>query len=139
MVLEFVFGFLLNFAPAFSVFIFSIIILVVINIFYKVLINQQHAKELKQRSKDLSREMKEAQKAGDKEKSKKLMSELLQQNNKMMKLTMKPMIVSLVVVIILLPSLSTFYGDKIVTVTDGKGSVMLSGVTYQIERADYLV
>lgn len=136
MVLEFVFGFLLNFAPAFSVFIFSIIILVVINIFYKVLINQQHAKELKQRSKDLSREMKEAQKAGDKEKSKKLMSELLQQNNKMMKLTMKPMIVSLVVVIILLPSLSTFYGDKIVTVTDGKGSVMLSDATYQIEKTD---
>ena len=89
MVLEFLFGFLLNFPPAFSVFIFSIIILFVINIFYKILVNQQHAKEVKQRTRDISKEMKEAQKAGDKDKSKKLMGELMSQNSKMMRMTMK--------------------------------------------------
>src|SRR3989344_2376358 len=119
MVLEFLFGFLLNFPPAFSVFIFSIIILFVINIFYKILVNQQHAKEVKQRTRDISKEMKEAQKAGDKDKSKKLMGELMSQNSKMMRMTMKPMIVSLIIVVILLPSLATFYVDKIVSLTDG--------------------
>ncbi len=135
MVLESIFGFLLNYAPALSVFIFAVIILVVINIFYKLLINQNEAKQLKQRTKDISKEMKEAQKSGDKEKSKQLMSQLLTENNKMMKMTMKPMIVSLIVVIILLPSLATFYGDKIVAIQDGKGSVTLNGAAYQIEKS----
>ena len=136
MVLEFLFGFLLNFPPAFSVFIFSIIILFVINIFYKILVNQQHAKEVKQRTRDISKEMKEAQKAGDKDKSKKLMGELMSQNSKMMRMTMKPMIVSLIIVVILLPSLATFYGDKIVSLTDGKGNVNLNGIDYAVEKTD---
>ena len=139
MVLEFVFGFLLNYTPALSVFIFSIIILVVINIFYKILVNQNDAKMTKERTKEISRQMKEAQKAGDKDKSKKLMSDLMSENSKMMRMTMKPMIVSLVVVIVLLPSLATFYGDKVVTMTDGKGSVDLNGNNYQIEKTDGLV
>lgn len=136
MVLEFLFGFLLNYTPSLSVFIFAIIILVVINIFYKLLINQEHAKQIKQRTKEISKEMKEAQKAGDKEKSKKLMGELLTENNKMMRMTLKPMLVSLVVVIILLPSLALFYGDKIVTINNDAGSVELNGATYTVEKQD---
>jgi len=56
-VLEFVFGFLLNYTPALSVFIFSIIILVVINIFYKILVNQNDAKMTKERTKEISRQI----------------------------------------------------------------------------------
>lgn len=134
--LEFIFGFLLNYTPALSVFLFSIIILIVINIFYKILINQNDAKQIKQRSKEISAEMKEAQKAKDGDKSKKLMGELLQNNNKMMKLTMKPMIVSLIVVIVLLPSLATFYGDKVVTLQNNKGSVILNNENYTLEKTN---
>lgn len=137
--LEFIFGFLLNYTPALSVFVFSVIILIVINIFYKILINQNEAKQIKDRSKEISAQMKEAQKAKDTDKSKRLMSELMQNNNKMMKLTMKPMIVSLIVVIVLLPSLSTFYGDKIVALQDNKGSVTLSGQNYTLEKSNGLV
>lgn len=136
MVLEFLFGFLLNYTPAFSVLIFSVIILFVINIFYKILINQNEARQTKERTKEISRQMKEAQKTKDTEKSKKLMGELMSENSRMMKMTMKPMIVSLIVVVILLPSLATFYGDKIVTMLDGKGSATLNGETYQVERSD---
>ncbi len=137
--LEFIFSFLLNYTPALSVFIFSIIILIVINIFYKVLVNQNDAKQIKQRSKEISAHMKEAQKAKDSDKSKKLMGELLQNNNRMMRLTIKPMIVSLIVVILLLPSLSTFYGDKTVALQDNVGNVTLEGGVYQIEKSDSLV
>ena len=137
--LEFLFSFLLAYTPALAVLIFSIIILIVINIFYKILINQNDAKQIKQRTKDISKEMKEAQKAGDTARSKKLMSEMLTENNRMMKMTMKPMIVSLIVVIILLPSLATFYSDKMVVIKDGAGSVVLDGNTYSVQKADNTV
>lgn len=132
--LEFLFSFLLAYTPALAVLIFSIIILIVINIFYKVLINQNEAKRIKQKTKDISKEMKEAQKAGDTTRSKKLMSEMLTENNRMMKMTMKPMIVSLIVVIVLLPSLATFYSDKMVVLQDGKGNVTLDGTAYQVQK-----
>lgn len=137
--LEFLFSFLLVYTPAFAVLIFSVIILIVINIFYKILINQNDAKQIKQRTKDISKEMKDAQKAGDTARSKKLMSDLLTENNRMMKMTMKPMIVSLIVVIILLPSLATFYSDKIVVLQDGKGNVTLDRTAYQIQKTDNTV
>lgn len=134
--LEFLFSFLLAYTPALAVLIFSIIILIVINIFYKILINQNDARQIKQKTKDISKEMKEAQKAGDTARSKKLMSEMLTENNRMMKMTMKPMIVSLIVVILLLPSLATFYSDKMVVLQDGKGNVTLDGTAYQVQKTD---
>lgn len=132
--LEFLFSFLLNYTPALSVLIFAAIILFVINIFYKILINQEQARQIKQRSRELNREMKEAQKAGEKEKSKKLMSEMLAENSKMMRMTMKPMLVSLIIVVILLPSLASLYGDRLVSIENGKGSVALGGTDYQIGK-----
>ena len=137
--LEFIFAPLTAYAPALSVLIFSVIILFIINIFYRILINQNDARHIKQRTKELSKEMKEEQKAGNTDKSKALMSEMLGQNSKMMKMTMKPMIISLIIVVILLPSLATFYGDKIAPMTDGQGSIMLNGNTHQIEGSGSLI
>ena len=130
--LEFLFNFLLGYAPSLSVVIFSVIILIVINIFYKVLVNQDNAKQIKQRTKDINKEMKDAQKAGEKEKQKKLMSDLLTENNKMMKMTIKPMIISLIIVVILLPSLAMFYGDK--KIDANQNNVTLDGSNYQLEK-----
>jgi len=138
-VLEFLFSFLLVYTPALAVLIFSIIILIVINIFYKILINQNEAKQIKQKTKDISKEMKDAQKAGDTGRSKRLMSDLLTENNRMMKMTMKPMIVSLIVVMLLLPSLATFYSDKMVVIKDGAGSVVLDENTYAVQKIDNTV
>ncbi|MFA4819571.1 MAG: EMC3/TMCO1 family protein [Candidatus Aenigmatarchaeota archaeon] len=137
--LEFLFSFLLVYTPALAVLIFSIIILIVINIFYKILINQNEAKQIKQKTKDISKEMKDAQKAGDTGRSKRLMSDLLTENNRMMKMTMKPMIVSLIVVMLLLPSLATFYSDKMVVIKDGAGSVVLDENTYAVQKIDNTV
>jgi uncharacterized membrane protein (DUF106 family) len=128
-VLDFLFAFLLNYTPAFAVIIFAIITLFVINIFYKLLINQNEAKQVKQRSKDLNKELREAQKAKNTEKANKLMSEMLAQNSKMMKFTMKPMMVSLIVVVLFLPSMSTFYGDKLVSPGN---TTMINNVNYTV-------
>jgi|SRR3989344_92317 len=132
--LEFLFAFLLNFNPALSVVIFSIIILFVINIFYKILINQNDAKMIKQRVKDYNREMKEAQKNKETDRQKKIMHDMMQENSKLMKLTMKPMIVSLIIVVIFLPSMSAFYGDSAVALQDNRGNVKLFGADYTVAR-----
>lgn len=132
--LEFLFAPLLNFNPALSVVIFSVIILFVINIFYKILINQNDAKMIKQRVKEYNKEMKDAQNKKETERAKKIMHDMMQENSKLMKLTMKPMIVSLIIVVIFLPSMSAFYGDKIVALKDNSGSVKLFGVDYTVAR-----
>ncbi len=134
MVLEGIFGFLLGYPPVIAVLIFSIFILVIINIFYKVLIKQDDAKALKERSKEISKEMKEAQKAGKTEESKKLMGEMMNNNSKLMRMTMKPMLVSLIVVMIFLPTMNTFYGDKFAGVDDGQ--ISLHGVDYDFAVED---
>lgn len=132
--LEPLFVFLLNFPPALSVFLFSIVVLFCINIFYKIMINQDDARQIKQRSKELNKELQQANKEQNTERSKKLLDELLSENNKLMKLTMKPMIISFVIVLILLPVMSTFYGDKFIDVADGKGTVNLTGQAYPFTK-----
>lgn len=132
--LEFLFAPLLNFNPALSVVMFSVVVLFVINIFYKVLINQNDAKMIKQRVKEYNAELKDAQKKKETDRQKKIMSDMMAENGKLMKLTMKPMIVSLVIVVIFLPSMSAFYGDKMIDVSSGTGSVHLFGANYTITR-----
>ncbi len=132
--LEFLFIFLTNFTPTLAVIIFAMITLFVINIFYKLLINQNEAKQAKQRTKDLNKELREAQKAKNTEKTNKLMSEMLAQNSKMMKFTMKPMMVSLIVVVLFLPSMSTFYGDKFVRLQNNTGTIAIDSINYTVVR-----
>ena len=132
--LEFLFAFLLNYQPAFAVIIFATITLFVINIFYKFLINQNEAKQLKQRTKELNKELREAQKAKNMDKANKLMNEMLSQNSKTMKMTMKPMMVSLIVVILFLPSMGIFYGDKHVTLQNSTGTVTINSINYTVVR-----
>ncbi|HLC67972.1 MAG TPA: EMC3/TMCO1 family protein [archaeon] len=129
--LEFLFTPLLNFNPALSVLIFSTIILFVINIFYKVLINQNDAKMIKQRVKEYNVELKDAQKKKETDRQKKVMSSMMSENSKLMKLTMKPMIVSLIIVVIFLPSMSGFYGDKFVA---SGGTVKLFDTNYTVVK-----
>jgi len=135
MVLEFLFNPLLAFSPVVAVTIFSVIVLILINIFYRILINQQAAKDLKARTKELNKKMREEQKAGNKEATNKLMSEMMSENSRLMRMTMKPMIISLVIVVVLLPWLSTAYGDQIVGIKDGAGTLKLGGTEYTVQES----
>lgn len=130
MVLEFLFDPLLALSPALAVLIFSAIILFIINIFYKLLINQRAAKAIKDRQKELSKKMQEERKAGNTDKMNALMKESLGENSKLMRMTMKPMIVSFVVVIIFLPWLNGVYGDVASPVQNNTGMVALAGANY---------
>ena len=135
MALEFLFNPLLALSPSLAVLIFSGIILFIINIFYKILINQKAAKAIKDRQKELSKKMQEERKAGNTDKMNSLMKESLGENSKLMRMTMKPMIVSFVVVIIFLPWLHTIYGDVAAPVQNNTGAVALMGVNHTFSLA----
>ncbi len=136
MVLNVIFGFLLAYTPIVAVTIFSVCILILINIFYKILIKQNEAKQLKEKTKELNKQMREAQKAGNKDEANRLMSETMRENGRLMRLTMKPMIVSFIIVIVFLPWLSDAYGDRLVTLENNAGKFTLQGVDYSVVKSE---
>lgn len=127
MVLDIIFGFLLAYPPVLAITIFSIIVLFLINIFYKILIKQDEAKQLKARTKELSKQMRQEQKAGNTQKANELMSEMMRENSRMMRLTMKPMLTSFIIVILLLPWPAAHFGDTTAEIKDNAGVVTLAG------------
>ena len=96
--LGFLFDPLLVLEPALAVTIFAIIILILINLCYRFLINQQEAKQLKERTKELNKQMKEERKQGNTERANELMKDVMTENSKLMRMTMKPMLVSFVII-----------------------------------------
>lgn len=130
--LDFLFAPLLAFQPIIAVSLFSIMILILINLFYKFLINQAEAKQIKDRIKELNQKMKEDQKSG--KPTNEAMSEIMQENNKMMKMNMKPMLASFVIIILFLPWLSGTYGDISVVLEENTGEVTIDSETYRVEK-----
>ncbi len=130
MVLEFIFNPLLSLQSALAVLIFSAIILIIMNVFYKILINQNAAKAIKDRQKDISKRIQTERKSGNTDKMNALMKESLQENSKLMRMTLKPMIISFIIVIIFLPWLNDVYGDRFGQMSDSRGTVRLNNADY---------
>ena len=126
--LEFLFSPLTVFPPVISVLIFSVVMTFIVNIFYRVMINQNEAKASKDRISEISRQMKEEQKKGNS--TNELFKEMMKENSRTMHMTLKPMMISLIIVIILLPAVSSFYGDKL---ADSKGTVSINGRDYHVQ------
>jgi len=123
-------------SPSFDVLAFSFFIILVINIFYKILVNQADAKQSKDRMKEINDQMKQEQKKGNTEKVNKLLSELMQENSRLMKMSLKPMIVSFVIILLALPWISDIYGDKTVKLNDNKGELKIDDKVYVIQKTD---
>ena len=119
--------------PTLAITLISTGILVIINAFYRFLINQNKAKETKERVAELQKKSKEAK--GDEAKQKEAMKEMMKEQNKLMKMNMKPMIFSFVVVILLLPLFSGLYDVNVATV-DGPADFPLLGKEYTLTRTD---
>ena len=107
---------------ALGVTLVSGVILIVINAFYRFLVNQDRAAAAKVRSQELS---KEARKAPP-EKQKELMSQSMTAQRELMRMNTKPMLLSFLIVALLLPWLGTYYRDIDVNLADGTGVFALS-------------
>ena len=94
----------------FIIFTVAFSLLLLTNVLSKFLINQKDVKAKKDRIGELNKEMKN--KKNDVDGTKKLMGEILRENNSIFKMTMKPLLVSFVFVIIALPIIHGIYNDK---------------------------
>ena len=120
------------FSPVLDVLLFSLSIVVVINIFYKVLVNQTEAKAAKERIKEINARIKEHK--ADKQKQEELFKEVMRENSRLMKLSFKPMIISFVIILIALPWVGSLYGDKMVEIKDDKGNLVFDDNSYSVTR-----
>ncbi len=132
--LGFLFAPLLVFKPVIVVSIFSTIILITINLLYRFLANQSEIRQIKERMNGINKEIKEKQKSGDTAEANKLMAEVMQENSRMMKMNMKPMMASFVIVILFLPWLSATFSDQVINLEGGSGEVTIAGETYMVEK-----
>ena len=97
----------------FIIFVVAFSLLLLTNVLSKILINQKDVKAKKDRIQELNKEMKN--KKNDVDATKKLMGEILRENNSIFKMTMKPLLVSFIFVIIALPIIHGIYNDKFIT------------------------
>lgn len=107
------FGPVLGLHPAVGELIIVIFITFIITLFYKFLVDQKKVKELKDAVKEKQKQAKELQKT-DPDASKKMTAEIFGLTNKQMKMTMKPMIVTLLFVILIFPWLKTVFIGPVV-------------------------
>jgi uncharacterized membrane protein (DUF106 family) len=85
-------------------------------------VNQDRAADTKEKMKALSAELKKA----TPERQKELMSESMAQQRQLMRMNMKPMLLSFAVVALLLPWLAGYYHDVNVSLVNGTGNFTLS-------------
>ncbi|MBI5332672.1 MAG: hypothetical protein HZB65_03805 [Candidatus Aenigmarchaeota archaeon] len=109
----------------------SIVILLVINVFYRILINQDEVLNIKDRIKKLEDESKEHKDNPDK--TKEYFSKMMNENGKLTKLTLKPMIVSFMIVLIALPLLSMLYADYNIPLENNAGNATIENQMYFAE------
>jgi uncharacterized membrane protein (DUF106 family) len=83
------------------------------SVIYKVLINKEEARKIKEEQKEKQEKMKELQKTNPEE-ANRVMNEMLKLSNRQFKLMMKPMLVSFILIIIILPILPSLFPGAVV-------------------------
>ncbi len=116
MVVDVVNSSLLNVSPILGVFFAGFLICVIMGLVNKRTLGTEHVKEVKKKLQDLRGKMLEAQKSGDTNKVNEYTKKMLIINSQYMKFMMKPMIVSLFLVILILPFIRGAYSGMTVAV-----------------------
>ena len=106
-----IFAPILSLEPVLAIFVYSVIITFLVTLPYKFLVNVERLREIKRKVKELSNQIKEEQKKGNKEKANELLAESLRLNNEMMKHNMNPMLLGWFIIIIFLPWIGHQYGS----------------------------
>ena len=91
----------------------SAVIVFIISIFYRFLINQNELRELKSKLKEKQAKVKELQKSNPQE-ANKMLNEVLALSNKQFRMSMKPMLLTLIVVGIILPYFPQIFPGAVV-------------------------
>ncbi len=129
---NFVFAPLMAQGPLFAIVSVSLMISFVFSALYLMLVDQQKMKRIKSEIKEIQEKMKKAQKAGNDKEIKALFSNSMKLQNEMMRLTLKPIIISMLIFFIIIPWMYTNYGDISVKIVDGKGTITYGAITQNI-------
>ncbi len=113
LVLDSIFSPLLALPPFISELILAIIISFLVTLPYKFLIDQNKLREIKEKQKEKQMKIKELQKTNPKE-ANRLLSEMLMLSHKQMRLTLKPMFLTFILILILLPWMAYVFKGPIV-------------------------
>lgn len=103
------FSHLTVFPPDVAILIMAIILTSIIILVGRLVVNRKVMMQVKENMEEIKERLNKAQKSGDKKEQEKYLNELMQANSGYMKHTMKIMVVSIVVVMLLFPWLSYRY------------------------------
>jgi uncharacterized membrane protein (DUF106 family) len=115
--------------PSLAVTLIALATLILINAAYRFLINQDRAAELKARMRETSKLAKQ-----NPEKAKDLMKETMSQQRELMRMQMKPMLLSFAVVAMVLPYFAVAFQD--VEFAAAASEFTLNGRTYSFSAQD---
>jgi uncharacterized membrane protein (DUF106 family) len=101
-------------SPILMIFLVGAAISIGMSLINMKVLGTEKAKEIKKRMQDVRANMLETQKSGDTKKTNEYLAELMKINSEYMRLTFKPMIVSLILVILVLPVIRDSYTGKVV-------------------------
>ncbi len=126
-----IFNPLLSYPDWLSILIFATLIIVVTNLIYKFSMDQKKVVEIKGKLKELQKKSKEA---SSNEEKMEYMNKMTKVNSSYMKMTMKPMLITLLVISLFLPWINANYGDKIGIVNGTSGWVMMgtNNITFSV-------
>jgi len=113
-----------------AILIFATIIIIIINLIYKFTLDQKKVSEIKTRMKELQKKSKDA----PNEEKMKYLNEMTSINSKYMKMTLKPMLITFLIISILLPWLNVSYGDKVGITNGTEGWVLIgnNNITFSV-------
>ena len=95
-------------SPLASMLIFSLVITALLTFLYKILVNQQKYKELKEKQKELQKRVREEK---DPEKLAAIQQEMMKVSMENMKMTMKPMLITFIPLLLVFSGLKWLYMD----------------------------
>ncbi len=121
-------------SDAINIILFSFAALFTVNIFYKLLVNQSHAKQVRENIENMNKQLREEQKKGNKEKASQLLGDVMREQGRIMRMSLKPLFISFIIVAVFLYFIGNAYGNMSVQLNDGKGIIAIDGQEYQVEK-----
>lgn len=111
--------------------ILTAVIVFITTLIYKFMINQNELREIKQKMKEKQEEAKKLQ-SSNPEEAKRVMTETLNLSNKQLRMTMKPMMLTLLLFFAFMPFINEAYGDKVVAINNNMANMTIDRTFYSI-------
>lgn len=119
--------------PYQEIFVWAMVISFILSLIYRFFTNPKEIRQIKKDMQFYRDKSKEAQKKKETKKANEYMSEMMKLSQKQMKLTMKPMFISMAVVLLLLGYIGSAYGGIAVELgEDGTGEFTYGGESYAL-------